>query len=48
MAAEFLTVTDRKLRETLAMYRLRGDSPAIETGRHRQNRLSTEAMLRLL
>ena len=41
MVAEYLTtVTDIKLRKTLTMYRL-----AIETGRHRQNRLPREARL---
>ena len=46
MVAEYLTtVTDRKLRKTLTMYRLSGHSLAIETGRHRQNRLPREARL---
>ena len=46
MVAEYLTtVTDRKLRKTLTMYRLSGHTLAIETGRHRQNRLPREARL---
>ena len=45
VAESLTTMTDRKLRKTLTMYRLSGHSRATETGRRSQNRLPRETRL---